>query len=103
MNFPFLSTRGHLTSQNVELNEKVQSREDQPELLVINYLLGLYDKTQVSWFTLQTLNKSIMTESAECLQSVCRGWRRSSSSSAAVELTLFFFLFLMQQRGLISA
>lgn len=33
------------------VNEKVQSREDQPKLLVMNYLMNLYDKTQVQWFT----------------------------------------------------
>lgn len=59
MNFHSLSTRGRLISQNLDLNERVQSREGQPKLLVINYLMNLCDKTQVQWFAPKTFNKYI--------------------------------------------
>ncbi len=65
MNFHLLSTRCPLISQNLDLNEKVQSREDQAKLLVINYLMNLCGKTQVQWFAPKTFNKYRVIHSAE--------------------------------------
>lgn len=64
MNFPLLSTRGHVMSQDVHLDLNGQCRAGKTSLnpLVINYLIDLDDKTQVQWFTLVHSYKCIMTK-----------------------------------------
>lgn len=62
--FPVTVHKGSSYFHDLDLNEKVQSRDYQPKVEAIHYLMNLFDKTQVQWFTVKTFNKNIMTNCA---------------------------------------
>lgn len=125
MNFSLLSTRGHVMSQNVhlDLNGQCRAGRTSPNPLVINYLIDLYDKTQVQWFTVVHPYKCIMTKRDSVSRMVevwkfkcCCGinffffsffyagmWINISMKKQIISILMFWVEFLKKKKSLLNA